>query len=241
MLVCGAPVANRAWALPHWFECLAAQTVRPDRLVFVHSGRVDDDTWQALLVGARRHDFTIRLLHDPQAPHERTDNARFGTLANLRNTLLTTVQDMGADQFLSLDTDVMLEQPDTIERLQAMVALGFDLASCATFLHPDASNPDVDHEIFWAYNAGWLPMAGARGFIRPLPNEIDWAQVHRIDIPMAIWLGNRHVLGCRYSHHESGEDIAFAHSLRDADLKCVWDPRLRAKHYWQPSHLKAAA
>lgn len=241
MLVCGAPVANREWALPHWFECLASQTVRPDRLIFVHSGQWGDETWQALFTGAEQHGFDLDVLHDPRAPHQRIDNARYQTLADLRNQLLTAAQDARADQFLSLDTDVMLEQPDTIEHLQTMLT-DCDLASCATFLHPAASKPDVEHEIFWAYNAGWLPKdLTAHGFIRPLPNELDWDATHRIDIPMAIWLGNQQALYCRYAWHESGEDIAFGRALQAAGLICHWDPRVRAKHYWQPSHLKVAA
>jgi hypothetical protein len=240
-LIVGCPVANRAWALPHWFQCLANQTRQPDGFVFLHSGHIGDDTWRAIQDGCERHHFDSHVQHDERAPHARHDNDRFATLADLRNQVLALARgDMHADLFLSLDTDVMLEDPHTIERLLGMLGHGCDLASCATFLHHAASNPNVDHEIFWAYNAGWLNPPGAKGFRRPLPGELDWDAVYRIDIPMAVWLGERAVLDCRYDWHESGEDIAFAWALQDAGLKCHWDTGLRAKHYWQESHLKVA-
>jgi hypothetical protein len=243
-LIVGAPVAHRAWALPRWFECLAAQTVRPDGVVLLHSGNPEDETWRVAIEQATVHGFDLLIEHDHHWPHERTDNKRYATLAGLRNELLRLVRDkMRADLFLSLDTDIMLEDPETIQRLDCMLTDGCDLASCATFLHPAASAPDVDEEIFWAYNAGWVnkdranPWDARDGWLRPLPNEIDWTATYRIDIPMGVWLGNRQVLDCRYKWHVSGEDLGFAQDLQEHGLVCRWDASLRARHYWQESHL----
>lgn len=244
-LIVGAPVAHRAWALPRWFECLASQTIRPDGIVLLHSGQPQDETWTVAREQADRHGFDLLIEHDERWPHERTDNPqRYETLAGLRNDLLGLVRDrMRADRFLSLDTDIMLHDPGTIERLGQMLDDGCDLASCATFLHPAASDPNVDNEIFWAYNAGWTnterPNAWAArdGWLRPLPEELDWTATYRIDIPMGIWLGTRAVLDCRYKWHISGEDLGFAQDLQEHGLRCHWDASLRAKHYWQESHL----
>ena len=122
-LIVGAPVANRAWSLPRYFECLAAQTRRPDGFAFIHSGRPGDATWRTIVTETSRHGFdALDLWHNPAPPHQRHDDKRFATLATLRNELLEVVRDsIQADLFLSLDTDILLEDPRTIEQLEALI------------------------------------------------------------------------------------------------------------------------
>ena len=243
-LIVGAPIANRAWALPGWFECLARQTRRPDGLVFVHSGRPGDDTWQAIFREAARHGFhSVRIEHDPRPPHPRHDSARFETLASLRNRLLELVAGYRADLFLSLDTDVMLEDPRTIEHLQELVCdQGFDVASPVAFLHPLASHPENASKPCWAYNAGWWAPGGVlndpqRPWHRPAPESITWGDAIEIQVPMAVWLGNRRAIRCRYRPHESGEDLGFAQDLDSEGLRVIWDTSLRTRHIWSEADL----
>jgi hypothetical protein len=242
MLIAGAPVANRAWALEQWFRCLAYQTVRPDGVAFIHSGQVGDDTWHALFAEADRHGFDISVVHDPRAPHQRTDSARFSTLADLRNRLLELARDtMRANRFLSLDTDIMLEDLGTLERLGGMLDEGADLASVATAFHPLASDPnaEVDGQC-WAYNAGWLNRSlPDRSFERPPPDQIPWGETIKIEIPMGVWLATRQVIDtCRYRAHQCGEDIGFAQDLDEHGFECWWDTSIYAPHIWQESHLR---
>lgn len=241
-LIVGAPVADRAWSLPRWFECVAGQTRRPDGFAFIHSGRVNDPTWVACQREAARHNFSpVILYHDPAPPHRRHDNERFHTLARLRNRLLRVVRDeLAADLFLSLDTDIMLENPETIERLEALVAPPFwyDIASPVAFLHPGAPRTWTPaQQPCWAYNAGWLPNPNGpldprRGFVRPDPTEIPWGDRVAHQVPMAVWLGTRRVLDCRYDWHENGEDVGFAHNLAAINAGCVIDTSLYARHIW---------
>lgn len=245
-LVCAAPVADRAWALPTWFACLAAQTRRPDLVLLLHSGSVQDDpTWETAHEQARAHRLPLIMLHDSRPPHDRHDNERFRTLADLRNRLLRVARDLRAERYLSLDTDVMLDDPQTLERLEGWIDDGADIASPATFLHPAASDPAVDEEIFWAYNAGWWAPHGTRHdprrpWVRHECAAIDWGRAHRIDVPMAAWLGSGRAFDCCYEWHESGEDLGFAQDLDERALTCVWDAGLRAKHIWCREHLQAA-
>ena len=241
-LIVGAPVAFRDWALPYWFERLAAQTRRPDGFVFVHSGPVDDATWRELYAGAARHSLPVpTVIHDDAWPHTRHDNARFETLARLRNRLLATVCDTDTDLLLSLDTDIMLEDPRTIERLEELVLAGSaDIAQPVAFLHPQA--PAVwqpGDEVCWAYNFGWLqPYAPSRMALRrPHVDSLAWGETLAIDVPMACWLGNRAAMACRYAPHESGEDIGFAQDLQAAGVHAVADTSLYAFHAWDERHL----
>lgn len=240
-LIAGCPVANRAWSLDHWFKCLAGQTRRPDWLVFVHGGEPGDPTERALWDLGRAYDFGLAVVHDEQPPRPRHDNERFRTLTKSRNELLDHVQMLDADMFLSLDSDIMLEQPDIIERLEQLVVEdGHDLASPVTFLHPAAPTAWSPAEAAcWAYNAGWWVPGGEldgcrRPWARPPVEDIPWGAKVTIDIPMAVWLGNRRALQCRYQWHDQGEDVGFAQELERAGLSSVWDTGMYAWHCWEP-------
>jgi hypothetical protein len=245
-LVVGAPVAGRAWSLPTWFACLAGQTRRPDAVAFIHSGRVGDPTWEACIREAARHEFSpVMLHHDPAPPHRRHDNERYRTLARLRNRLLDSARDeLGADLFLSLDTDIMLENPETVERLEHLVVHGgYDVAGPVTFLHPEAPRSWSPAELpCWAYNFGWLQppdgLCDRTTWRRPPVTDIPWGSKVTHSIPMAAWLATRRVLDCRYRWHESGEDIGFAISLQEADARCVTDTGLYAPHIWADVDLR---
>jgi hypothetical protein len=234
-LIVGAPVALRAWALPKWFEHLAAQTRRPDGFAFVHSGRPNDETWLACQAGAAKLRLPSGILPHGSVPHTRTDNERFRTLATLRNHLIELTCKMGGDLLLSLDTDVMLEDEHTIERLEQLVYAGNDTASPVLYLHPLA------HQ--WAYNAGWWVPGGApgdpqRAWARPNPDQIPWGDTVQVDVPMAATLMTRRVLQtCRYVWHESGEDLGFAQDLDRCHCRCAWDTALKARHVWSEDDL----
>lgn len=235
-LIVGTPVADRAWSLPAWFDCLAAQTRQPDGFAFVHSGAIGDSTWRALLDGTADRPAVIH--HDPAPPHPRHDNARFGTLARLRNDMLNIARDdLHAHLLLSLDTDVMLEDPDTIKRLEALVMRdGYHIASPVTWLHPSGEGS-------WAYNAGWWTLAGTPGdprrpWSRPPMDTIEWGGLVQIHIPMAAMLMNERAMACRYRWHESGEDLGFAQDLSERELRVAWHTGVRAFHAWDEAHLQ---
>lgn len=237
-LIVGAPVADRAWSLPRWFACLERQTRQPDGFIFLHSGTLEDDTWRIINNRGLLHPQPFRIGHDWAPPHPRHDNTRFATLARLRNDLLHRARfELDADLFLSLDTDVMLEDPGTIERLERLVIEdGWDVASPVTWLHPSGEGS-------WAYNAGWWNAGGTLGdprrpWCRPAPDTIPWGEVVEIGVPMAAMLMNRRAMDCRYRWHEGGEDLGFAQDLDRQGLRVAWDTALKAFHAWDKSHLE---
>lgn len=239
-LILGAPVANRAWALPAWFDHLAAQSRPPDGVVFVHSGHRGDETWEALRHGAALLGLDhVRVVHDPAPAHERGDPARYATLARLRNRLLAEARLFeNPDVFVSLDSDVLLTDPSTLENLEGHLHAGADTASPVLWL---ASDHQPDSE---AYNAGWWATtdtgSGDRAFYRRPVAAIPWGETVQIDVPMAAVAMNRRVLDrCRYRWHECGEDLGFAQDLDLIGARCVWDTTLVAKHVWSQAELPA--
>jgi hypothetical protein len=239
-LIVGCPIAHRAWALPLWFEHLAAQSRRPDAFAFIHGGLIGDETWQAIEWETARHGFPVQVRHDERWPHPRHDNQRFHTLVDLRNQLLDLARDeLEADLFLSLDSDVMLEDTSTIATLERMIAEGeCELAAPATWLHPQGEGS-------FAYNAGWWQPGGSpedprRAWKRPEPDKVPWGDVVPIDVPMAAWLGNRNAMACAYRWHEGGEDLGFAQSIESEGVRCLWDTALKCRHVWCEQDLEGA-
>jgi glycosyltransferase involved in cell wall biosynthesis len=256
-LLVAAPVFNRAWALPDWYRHLSEQTVRPDEVMLVHGGARGDDTWEVIAECAANYGLTTHRVKDHGRVHERNDNERFRTLARVRNQMLamaTVLTD--ADYLLSLDTDIMLEDPETIARLLGALdrvpggysLAGFwpDVSSCLTHFHPSAQ---------WTRNAGYLgntdhhpqeaidagrpedlaDWAWSRANIEP---EFEHGGIQPIDIAMGILLMPRRVFArVRYKHHKAGEDIGFAINLKLAGLTAGWIPSLYARHVWSPDKL----
>jgi hypothetical protein len=238
VLVC-APVAERAWALPTWFACLARQTVRPAEILLVHSGDRGDPTWAAISEGALEHGFKVTRLHDAKdRPKPRNDRSRFHTLTRLRNTMLAVAtQTTRHEHLLSLDSDIMLEDPTTIEQLlDAQHA--YPVTSPLTYFHPAMD---------WTVNAGNLGVWPEPGMdldrIAWKRAEIDPACVETktpqpIDVPMGAVCMSRSVYSIvRYRWHQAGEDVGFAVNLARAGFQAAWLPWLECRHCWDETCL----
>lgn len=247
MRVCvGAPVCQRAWALPRWFECLHEQTRKPDSFEFVHTeADRDDGTWHQLLAGAGSipcHVVEGRSgKHVPRMEREKAGRIPvYEAFSGWRNQLLDQVAASGADVFISLDTDVMFEDPFTIERLVRMLEV-VPVAAPVTFLHPWGERSECYNAGFWRDGdherdpqRAWARVTKAdtldptkvlRGFVLP------------VDIPMAAVAMRREVFSCRYRYHECGEDLGFAQDLDVFGHRCFLDTRVFARHVWEPTAL----
>lgn len=236
-LIVGAPVCNRAWALPAWFHHLDRQTIKPDGFVFVCNPEPDDGTHGLLIREARiRH---LVLGTDSTAYTPRHERNRVGTeraytdFATRRNQLLSLAAYDGADVFLSLDTDIMLEDPGTIEQLLSLLESA-PVSSPVTFLHQQEAESHC-------YNAGnWLSSGthDPRRLWKRITPEQAANGVQMIEIPMAAVMMRREVIEtCQYRYHECGEDLGFAQDLDRNGYRCLWDPSLHARHVWQEAAL----
>ena len=220
---------------------MAQQSVRPDQVLFVHSGDRGDETWRAISEGALEHGFRVTRLHDPmERPKPRNDRSRFQTLTRLRNTMLAVAtQTTQHEHLLSLDSDVMLEDPTTIEQLlDAQHA--YPVTSPLLFFHP---------EMRFSVNAGLLPVwPGPDADLEHIPwrraeinpGRIESKTPQGIDIPMGAILMARSVYSTvRYPIpvHESGEDIGFACNLARAGFEAGWLPWLECRHVWSEQSL----
>lgn len=234
----GAPVAERAWILPQWWECLEQQTLQPDEYCFVYSKGTDDTKSELMRPGKQVHVFETRLPYHSRDNRnaDQSDPWRASHMAQLRNQLRGMFRATDADVFISLDTDILLEEPTTLEQLVDTLSQGWDVAAPVTYLHPLGAQS-------YCYNAGFL--AGGEGF------DQAWRRVDsydmrsanspmRIDIPMAAFAITRHAMGmCSYMPHECGEDIGFAQRLKKHRFTVGWLQHLEVRHVWGKQYLEA--
>lgn len=238
-LIVALPIAERAWVLPRFFECLSKQSVRPDEVLCLHSGDRGDPTWLAIADGAVEHGFPVKRLHDAaERPKKRDDRTRFKTLTRLRNTMLAVAtQTTRHDHLFSLDSDILLEDETTIEQLLAAQA-DYPVTSPLLWFHP---------EFEFTVNAGNLGVwpepgmdldriAWKRAEIDPVCVEQKTPQP--VDVPMgAVFMARSVYSTVRYRWHEAGEDLGFAVNLARAGFEAGWLPWLKCRHVWSEQDL----
>lgn len=235
-LVVGAPVADRDWALPHWFECLAAQTRPPDEYVFVVKETEGSRTRELLHeLGPEVPRLSYSIDSSEYVPRDERNQAGaeyvYTEFARRRNRLLDMAIKREPDIFFSLDTDIMLEDRHVIARLLELIESA-PLSSPLLYLHPTGEPSEC-------FNAGeWMAgdLGSPKRAWRRVPAEAV-ASARRghfpltVDIPMAAVMMRYDVLeSCRYAYHECGEDLGFAQDLERHGYRCLWHPSIKVRH-----------
>jgi hypothetical protein len=230
----GAPVGDdRAEILPRWLAGLHAQSVRPEVLCGVYSQGAS--AVRSALLDQSLFTVRARATHLPFHPRaQRNDDPRdpwrARHMANLRNELRGLFLATDCDVFLSLDTDILLEEPTVVERLCATLSEGWDVACALTYLSPKGAESGC-------YNAGYLPTDEPRAMSRVWERATQYQATReppvKIDVPMAAYAIRRHAMAmCRYYPHDCGEDIGFADCLKRHNLRVGWRTDVEVRHVW---------
>lgn len=241
-LVVGCPVADRDWILPAWFAALQAQTRQPDEYVFVLSERqptpvadtirlirwlspVDVPALSYALDDSPYIPRYERNLHDPEHV--------YGEFARRRNLLRRMVLKREPDIFLSLDSDILLDDPRTIERLVGMLDL-YPVAAPLVWLHPTGHASECYNAAWWAAGD---PGSPDRAWRRATHADAEKGP-QLVDIPMAAVMMRGVVLeACSWYYHRQGEDLGFAQDLEQHGMQCAWDPSLTTLHVMDPREM----
>jgi hypothetical protein len=234
----GAPIGvDRLWALPDWLAYINDQTLKPSVLCAVISP--GDTASRARL----QHPFptelcTTRLPFYPRTARndDAADPHRAKHFSLLRNQLRGAFLKTDADVFVSVDTDIMLQDSTVIEQLVATLAEGWDVACALTYLH---SAGEASH----CYNAGFWRAGDPGAFDRIWERATeDQVRSHkppiRIDIPMACFAIRRHAFAMtKYRPHAQGEDCGFADALSQHGFRVAWRTDVEARHVWNENEL----
>lgn len=225
-LVVGAPIRDRAWILPLWFEhTLAAveHAVHVSEVEFVFVGSISDPsmacaTDQANKCGVPMH--WVDPATDDHGPYERAwTMARYEMMAQLRNELLQSVRYLQPDLFWSLDTDILVAENTLSSAMQSLDR--FDAVGTKLYMTPQGR---------YAPSYGMLP--GTGGLRRS-----DAEGTFPVDVIMASKLMSPKAYAVDYEPHSQGEDIGWSRSARKSGCRLGWDGSTCSKHVMSPEAL----
>jgi hypothetical protein len=228
----GCPIFKRDWILPHYFKFLAEQNYPKNRMKFIFN--IEDRTTDLLIdILMEKHGFpNYRKIygdHDLSTQRRTWGEPKYRMMANLRNELLEKVETI---YYFSLDSDILLIDPETINKLLK-----------------NLENPEIDACSIRIYNSENNRITNTMSWI----NGSDRAQrigysnydLFPVDITGAAIMMTRKVLDMtlengfpEYKCHPQGEDLGWSLNCRDAHYKLWQDTRIYASHMMSEGQLR---
>jgi hypothetical protein len=216
-ILIAAPIYKREWVLPHWIEFIEKQDYPKDKIGFMFELGPDDDAthnilfdWQSRSTQYRIFDAQIfmGLNHEAHPDGLRIwDSEKYYNMVTLRNNLLerATVIADEFDYYFSLDSDILLEDPQTLNKLVAYAEdKSHHVISPLMYMTPfDVGYPSA---------MTWVDYPGGRA-TRLIPADKK-GEFFQADIIMAAVFMQKEVFTkVRYAFHRQGEDLGFAAEL----------------------------
>jgi len=229
-ILIACPVFKREWILPTWLEFIENQDFPKENLGFMFELGDDDEAthdilwdWQCSHPQYHIFDGQIdqRLYHEAHPDGTRQwHSERYETMATLRNSLLERASQMTDryDYYFSLDSDILLEDPQTLNKLVAHAEAISDADVLSPLMYMTPFDTDYPSAMTWVDHPGGRA-------IRDL-GEYKIGEVFKADIVMAAVFMKQHVVErVRYRWHPQGEDLGFAAELARMNMSsyCVWD------------------
>lgn len=209
-LIIGCPIYKRDWILHHWIRCLLNQSYDLSKIGFIFETAPDDEKTIEILELWKRMQTNIPLFEikvRDDIPHfEHEENARqwtvsrYTNMVSLRNSLLASVREYGPDFYFSLDSDILLENPNTLELLIAHIRSGADAVSPLMFMTP----------IYDRYPSvmSWHPENPERAFREEF---YPIGTYFKADVIMAAKMMSKRVYSeVDYVIHSQGEDVGWS-------------------------------
>lgn len=229
-LIIGCPIYKRDWILPSWINCIINQSINMSDVGLIFETSPNDFatvnsliTWKKL--DKRFQIFEINERNDiPHFEHENNGRqwtmSKYHNMVSLRNSLLSSVRKYNPDFYLSLDSDVLLSNPNTIELLIAHIKDGADAVSPLMFMTPNDSRfPSVmswtNHDQNLGYRKEQYPLG----------------EYFESDIIMAAKMMSKDVYSnVDYEFHKQGEDLGWCKNARDKGYKLYSASYIYAPH-----------
>lgn len=238
----GLPVYKREWVLPLWLKAIEAQDFPLSNIGFIFElGPDDDETHNVLLDWQAEHPELLCFqghiqMHSSHQAHPEGvrcwSRTRYMTMIDLRNNLLERASAVSDkfDYYFSLDSDIILDQPDSISRLIAYAEqFPGTVVSPLSYMTPDGTMfPSI---------MTWKDQPGGAAF-RDLVNY-PIGQPFLADVVMAAVLMPRQIYtSVRYRFHPQGEDLGFAYALHRCGFKSLAASDISCSHIMHQSMLE---
>lgn len=228
-ILIGAPIYDRAWILPEWMKAIERQNFPLENLGFIFNLGPDDDATHNILWDWHENhpefkvfdaQIQMKINHSAHPDESRIWSAsQYYNMVFLRNDLLERASALADnfDYYFSLDSDILLENPETLNRL---ISYSEDkeraVISPLMYMTPfDTNFPSA---------MTWVDRPGGKA-IRRL-EEYKIGEIFEVDIIMAAVFMQKDVFkNVRYQWHQQGEDLGFAASLAEENYKsfAAWD------------------
>lgn len=213
-LVIGCPVYKRDWILPLWIRYVKSQGLNFKDVGFIFEVSPDDEATVSILEQWRKADNSLGLfdidVRNDISHFAHKDNGRQWTLSkyenmvSLRNSILSKVREISPDYYFSLDSDIILTNPNTIRLLTSHIDDGADAVSPLMFMTPVGT--DYPSVMSWKKDE---PNRAYRESQYPLGSYF------KSDVIMAAKMMSRSVYeNVDYSVHRQGEDVGWSLSCR---------------------------
>lgn len=208
-LIIGCPIYKRDWIFAYWAAAIEKQTVDLSKIGFVFiTSSNDEKTIHYINLWKNLHPeipYFELIPKDDVTHHEHTENSRQWTMSKyhnmvaLRNTLLSEVRKIQPNYFFSLDSDVIIQNPMTIELLVSHIQDGADAVNPLMFMTPFGI--DFPSVMTWVDEPG---KKAKRVSNYPLGNYF------RSDIIMAAKMMSKDTYNnVDYIFHSQGEDLGW--------------------------------
>jgi uncharacterized protein (DUF736 family) len=234
----GCPIYKRDWILSYWISCLVRQTIDMSNIGFVFEVSPDDRETILILESWKKIDtsipyFEIKIRKDiPHFQHENNGRqwnvSKYENMVNLRNSLLKTAREIEPDYYFSLDSDILLINPKTIELLISHINSGADGVNPLMFMTPVGVNyPSV---------MTWKNDGSNRAFRLP---EYNLGSYFKTDVIMAAKMMSKKLYSqVDYSVHPQGEDVGWSWNCKLKDMNLYCASYIYAPHIMSPIMLE---
>jgi hypothetical protein len=229
-LLIGCPIYKRDWILNHWIRCLINQSFDSRDIGFIFEVSPDDTSTISMLEAWKKFDknipyFEIKMRNDiPHFQHENNGRqwtiSKYQNMVSLRNSILSTVREVEPEYYFSLDSDILLTNPNTIEMLIAHIKEGADAVSPLMFMTPIGDMyPSV---------MSWRTDVIGKAFrLRRYPLN----SYFKSDVIMAAKMMSKKVYqNVDYTIHEQGEDVGWSWECAKLNYKLFSAAYIYAPH-----------
>lgn len=211
------PVYKRDWILPEWLDLISKQTVGLNNLgfLFLMAEEKDDPKSYKILFDWQSKNPEINFfdiitepsphhkIHPPGVRSWRHEDYR--KMAFFRNRILQRVKQIRPPNFLSLDSDILLTNPQTIEVLLDRLK-NYDAVSPLVYMSPiDEKYPNI---LSWKN-----PFKPGTETVRNR-KKYPMGTTFQADVIMAaVLMSPEAYMTTKYYPHVAGEDVGWAYDM----------------------------
>lgn len=230
------PIYKRDWILKEWLKCIEGQTIPLSDIGFQFElGTDDSETHDILWEWQQAHPecfaFDARInAAENHAHHQEGQRSwrrdEYLRMVTFRNNLLERARTKlnQFDRYFSLDSDVLLKEPNTLE---VLANHDKDVVSPLMYMTSDSTK--------FPNSMDWRSLGSS--FVAKR-NDLGHGLV-KIDVPMAAIMMKPEVVDkTNYIWHAQGEDIGFATQLYENNFESYIDYDLYCPHIMHRSQLQ---